>query len=61
MASGSVKVKVFRNRLRLAWSWQDKRFCLYMGLSDPTANRKLAEIKALTMAYRPATLRTRHG
>ena len=49
MTSGSGKVKVLRNRLRLAWSWQGKRFCLYMGLSDTTANRKLAEIKALTI------------
>jgi len=49
MASGSVKVKVLRNRRRLTWSWQGKRFCLYMGLSDATANRKLAEIKAVTL------------
>lgn len=49
MTSGSGKVKVLRNRLRLAWSWQGKRFCLYMGLSDTTANRKLAEIKSLTI------------
>jgi integrase len=49
MASVSVKIKVFRNRLRLVWSWQGKRFCLYIDLSDTTANHKLAGIKALTL------------
>jgi integrase len=37
MASGSVKVKIFKDRLRLVWSWQGKRFWLYIGLPDTIA------------------------
>jgi integrase len=46
MASGSVKVKIFKDRLRLVWSWQGKRFWLYIGLPDTIANRKAALMKA---------------
>jgi integrase len=46
MASGSVKVKIYKDRLRLVWSWQGKRFWLYIGLPDTSANRKAASIKA---------------
>jgi len=46
MASGSVKVKIFKDRLRLVWSWQGKRFWLYIGLLDMIANRKAASIQA---------------
>ena len=46
MPKGTVNVEVFKDRLRLAWSWQGKRFWLYVGLPDTIANRKAAEIKA---------------
>ena len=46
MSKGSVSVEVFKNRLRLVWWWQGKRFYLYVGLPDTQANRKAAEIKA---------------
>ena len=46
MPKGTVNVEVFKDRLRLAWSWQGKRFWLYVGLPDSIANRKAAEIKA---------------
>jgi integrase len=60
MPKGSVNIEVFNDRLRLAWSWEGKRFWLYIALPDTKPNRKAAQIKARTMAYRPATLRTRH-
>ncbi|MGA9382192.1 MAG: tyrosine-type recombinase/integrase [Phormidium sp.] len=43
---GSITVEEFKGRLRLYWSWQGKRFYLYIGLPDTEANRKAAEIKA---------------
>jgi integrase len=46
MASGSVKVQIFKDRLRLVWSWQGKRFWLYIGLPETIANRKAASMKA---------------
>jgi integrase len=46
MSKGSVNIEVFKDRLRLAWSWQGKRFWLYIGLADTSTNRKAAEIKA---------------
>ncbi|NQE35414.1 Tyrosine recombinase XerC [Microcoleus sp. IPMA8] len=46
MASGSVKVQIFKDRLRLVWSWQGKRFWLYIGLPKTIANRKAVSIKA---------------
>ena len=46
MSKGTVRVEVFRDRLRLAWSWQGKRFWLYIGLPETNVNRKAAEIKA---------------
>ncbi|NJR22776.1 MAG: tyrosine-type recombinase/integrase [Richelia sp. CSU_2_1] len=49
MGKGTVRVEVFRDRLRLAWSWQGKRFWLYIGLPDSIANRKATEIKARTI------------
>jgi integrase len=33
----------------LAWSWEGKRFWLYIGLPDTKPNRKAAEIKARTI------------
>ncbi|MDQ2096806.1 MAG: tyrosine-type recombinase/integrase [Tychonema bourrellyi B0820] len=46
MPKGTVNIEVFKDRLRLAWSWQGKRFWLYIGLPDSRINRKAAEIKA---------------
>jgi integrase len=46
MPKGSVNIEVFNDRLRLAWSWQGKRFWLYIGLPDSIANRKAASMKA---------------
>jgi Domain of unknown function (DUF3596). len=46
MPKGSVKVQIFKDRLRLVWSWEGKRFSLYIGLPDTIANRKAASIKA---------------
>ncbi|MEG4802068.1 tyrosine-type recombinase/integrase [Microcoleus sp. ARI1-B5] len=46
MPKGSVNIEVFKDRLRLAWSWQGKRFWLYIGLPDTIVNRKAASMKA---------------
>jgi len=46
MPKGAVNIEVFNDRLRLAWSWQGKRFWLYIGLPDSIANRKAASMKA---------------
>ena len=43
---GGVTVEEFKGRLRLYWSWQGKRFFLYIGLPDTAASRKAADIKA---------------
>jgi len=45
MPKGTVNIEVCKNRLRLAWTWQSKRFWLYIGLPESIANRKAAEIK----------------
>src|SRR6476469_4824785 len=42
----SLNIEVFKDRLRLARSWQGKRFWLYIGLPDTKPNRKAASIKA---------------
>jgi len=39
---GKVKVESFKGRLRLCWSWQGRRFFLYVGLPDTQINRKAA-------------------
>ncbi len=49
MPKGTVNIEVCKNRLRLAWTWQSKRFWLYIGLPDSFINRKVAEIKARTI------------
>ncbi|MEG4231002.1 phage integrase SAM-like domain-containing protein [Microcoleus sp. Pol11C3] len=41
-----MKVQIFKDRLRLVWSWQRKRFWLYLGLPDSIVNRKAASMKA---------------
>ncbi|NET36316.1 MAG: tyrosine-type recombinase/integrase [Cyanothece sp. SIO1E1] len=43
---GTVSVQVFKERLRLCWSYQSKRYFLYMGLPDSKVNRIVAEGKA---------------
>jgi len=49
MASGCVTVQVIKARLRLVWSWQGRRFFLYIGLADTKPNRKAANTKAETI------------
>lgn len=43
---GTVSIQVFKERLRLCWSYQGKRFFLYLGLPDGKTNRIIAEGKA---------------
>lgn len=45
-AKGTVVVQIFRERLRLCWTFEGKRLYLYMGLPDSAANRKVAEMRA---------------
>src|SRR4028118_1520338 len=49
MPKGSVNIEVFKDRLRLAWSLEGKRFWLYIGLPDTKPNRKAAEIEVRTI------------
>ena len=49
MASGCVTVQVIKARLRLVWSWQGRRFFLYIGLPDTKPSRTAANIKAETI------------
>ncbi|MFN0318580.1 MAG: tyrosine-type recombinase/integrase [Burkholderiales bacterium] len=46
MAKGTVVVEVFKERLRLRWSYARKRYCIYIGLPDTKVNRVAAESKA---------------
>ncbi|WP_299492250.1 DUF3596 domain-containing protein [Acaryochloris sp. IP29b_bin.137] len=39
-------MQVFKERLRLVWSYLGKRYYLYIGLPDSTVNRMVAEQKA---------------
>jgi integrase len=43
---GTVSVQVFKDRLRLCWSYYGKRYFLYVGLPDSKINRVVAEQKA---------------
>jgi integrase len=43
---GTVSVQVFKDRLRLCWSYHGKRYFLYVGLPDSKINRVVAEQKA---------------
>ena len=45
-AKGTVVVQVFKERLRLCWSYLGKRYFLYIGLPDSKVNRMVAESKA---------------
>jgi integrase len=46
MPKGCVNVENFKERLRLAWSWEGTRFWLYIGLPDTIVNGKVTSIKA---------------
>lgn len=43
---GTVSVQVFKDRLRLCWSYYGKRYFLYVGLPNSKINRVVAEQKA---------------
>ncbi len=43
---GTVSVQIFKDRLRLCWSYCGKRYFLYVGLPDSKINRVVAEQKA---------------
>jgi integrase len=43
---GTVSVQVFKDRLRLCWSYCGKRYFLYIGLPDSKVNQVIAEQKA---------------
>jgi integrase len=45
-SKGTVVVQVFKERLRLIWSYLGKRYYLYIGLPDSKINRTVAEQKA---------------
>lgn len=45
-SKGTVVVQVFKDRLRLCWSYLGKRYYLYIGLPDSKVNRMVAESKA---------------
>lgn len=42
----AVKVESFKGRLRLRWSYQDSRPCLYLGLDDTILGRTVAKGRA---------------
>lgn len=43
---GTVAVQAFKGRLRLCWSYQSKRYFLYLELPEGKTNRIVAEGKA---------------
>ena len=45
-AKGTVVVQIFKERLRLVWSYAGKRYFLYLGLPDSKTNRIVADQKA---------------
>ena len=54
-AKGTVVVQVFRERLRLCWSFSGKRYFLYIGLPNSKVNKIVAEQKAKQIAGDMAT------
>ena len=52
---GTVAVEIVRERLRLRWSYQGKRYFLYLGLPDSAVNRKVAQAKATVIERDMAT------
>lgn len=55
MAGGKVSISVFRDKLRLVWSWNKKRYFLHTGLSDNNVNRMICETKAKAIELDCAT------
>jgi integrase len=45
-SKGTVSIQVFKDRLRLCWSYLGKRYFLYLGLPDSKVNQIVAEGKA---------------
>jgi integrase len=45
-AKGTVVIQLFKDRLRLCWTYLGKRYFLYLGLPDGKLNRTVAEGKA---------------
>lgn len=45
-AKGTVVIQVFKERLRLVWSYAQERYFLYLGLPDSKVNRLHADQKA---------------
>ena len=45
-AKGTVVIQVFKERLRLVWSYAQERYFLYLGLPDSKINRLHADQKA---------------
>jgi hypothetical protein len=54
-AKGTVAIQVFKDRLRLCWTYQSKRYFLYLGLPDSKLNRTVAAGKARTIEGDMAT------
>ena len=52
---GTVVVQVFKERLRLVWSYLGKRYYLYIGLPDSPINQTVAKQKALQIEGDMAT------
>jgi integrase len=67
MAKQSVKIEVFKGRLRLRWSYRGSRYCLSLGLYDSPLAQKVAAGKAnlievdLVTAHFDPTLRKYQG
>ena len=54
-SKGTVVVQVFKERLRLVWSFLGKRYYLYIGLPDSQINQTVAKQKALQIEGDMAT------
>ena len=54
-SKGTVVVQVFKERLRLVWSYLGKRYYLYIGLPDSQTNQTVAKQKALQIEADMAT------
>jgi integrase len=54
-SKGEVAIEVFKERLRLRWSFGGRRFCLSLGFPDSKVNRRAAESKAIQISGDMAT------
>jgi integrase len=54
-AKGTVVVQVFKERLRLVWSYLGERYYLYIGLPDSPINQAVAKQKAFQIEGDMAT------